>query len=352
MRSSRELLLASRAFACESRARSWWHLGTTVAATAALAGAALADVAWPARLLAGILLGLVLVRFFVLYHDFQHGAVLRGSWLARAILHTFGMVMLNPPSSWKRSHDHHHAHNTSTFGRNVGSFTILTVDGYQNASPWQKRMYAAERHPLTIILGYVSVFLIGMCVIPLLANPRRHWDAGLSILCHAVFLGLLLWWGVDALVFAALVPCSVASAMGAYLFYAQHNFPGVQIRVGQDWNHVSAALTSSSYIKMGPFLQWCTANIGYHHVHHLNSQIPFYRLPEAMAALEELQSPVTLTLSPRDIWRCARLKLWDPARGELVPWPDAVKTPMAEPAEVRPSKPFLRRTRTTHGANR
>ena len=69
---------------------------------------------------------------------------------------------------------------------------------------------------------------------------------------------------------------------------------------------------------MGPVMHWFTGNIGYHHVHHLNARIPFYRLPEAMAALEELQSPGTTSLKPRDIIACLRLKLWSPEKAKLV----------------------------------
>ena len=69
---------------------------------------------------------------------------------------------------------------------------------------------------------------------------------------------------------------------------------------------------------MGPVLCWFTGNIGYHHVHHLNAHIPFYRLPEAMAQLEELQSPGTTSLHPLAVYRCLRLKLWDPEGQRLV----------------------------------
>src|SRR5439155_7141085 len=102
------------------------------------------------------------------------------------------------------------------------------------------------------------------------------------------------------------------TALGSYLFYAQHNFPGARFQEGDAWDYTAAALTGSSYIAMNPVLRWFTGNIGYHHVHHLNAGIPFYRLPEAMAQMEELQSPGVTTLSPLGVYRCLRLKLWDP----------------------------------------
>jgi omega-6 fatty acid desaturase (delta-12 desaturase) len=75
-------------------------------------------------------------------------------------------------------------------------------------------------------------------------------------------------------------------------------------------------------MKLGPVLNWLTGNIGYHHVHHLNPGIPFYRLPEAMAGIPELQSPLGVTsLSPRDIVACFRAKLWDAEQNKMVGYP-------------------------------
>src|SRR5262249_34533146 len=102
--------------------------------------------------------------------------------------------------------------------------------------------------------------------------------------------------------------------------YSQHNFPGVQLRGRGDWDFVHAALHSSSYTAMGPVLRWFTGNIGYHHVHHLNARIPFYRLPEAMSSIRELQFAQPIRLNPRDIYRCFQLKLWDPEQDRMVPF--------------------------------
>lgn len=74
-------------------------------------------------------------------------------------------------------------------------------------------------------------------------------------------------------------------------------------------------------------MRWFTGNIGYHHVHHLNSLIPFYQLPEAMSAVPELQRPIVTSLNPRDIVACLRLNLWDWQKQELVGYKDAILTP-------------------------
>ncbi len=106
--------------------------------------------------------------------------------------------------------------------------------------------------------------------------------------------------------------------LGAYLFYAQHNFPGVVFRSNKDWNYSKAALESSSYMVMNPVMQWITANIGYHHIHHLNARIPFYRLPEAMKHIPELQRATTTRLTPSDVVACLKLKVWDPEQNRML----------------------------------
>jgi acyl-lipid omega-6 desaturase (Delta-12 desaturase) len=115
-----------------------------------------------------------------------------------------------------------------------------------------------------------------------------------------------------------ILPFALAAMIGAYLFYAQHNYPGMRATQCGDWAFHEAALESSSYTVMGPVMRWCTGNIGFHHIHHLNAAIPFYRLPEAMRAIPAMQAPAITSLRPRDIRACLRLKLWDAEAGRMV----------------------------------
>jgi omega-6 fatty acid desaturase (delta-12 desaturase) len=110
---------------------------------------------------------------------------------------------------------------------------------------------------------------------------------------------------------ALVSPHFIASAIGSYLFYAQHNFPGVSFSDKAGWTYEKAALESSSFLKTGPLMAWFTANIGYHHVHHLNARVPFYRLPEVVKNIPELEAAKITSLRPMDIIRCLRLKVWD-----------------------------------------
>lgn len=281
---------------------------------------------FPVRLVAGLVGGLLMVRVFILYHDFIHGAILRRSRLAKAVLYTCGLLLLAPPSSWRLNHNLHHTHTGKLGHPQTGGFPLLTVTEFRAASRWHRLRYRISRHPLTIVMASVTIFLLSMTLAPLFENWRRHWDSLAALLGHADCIAIL--WvagGFATAFFAFLLPYFVASALGAYLFFVQHNFPGMKLFREQEWTAEKAALQSSSHLDLGLIMRWFTGEIGYHHVHHLNRTIPFYRLAEAMQALPELQgSAVTTTLFPRDLVACLRLSLWDDTRDRLVSYREAL----------------------------
>lgn len=321
-REGRDLINATRPFAKESRALSWYYTLSTFAWLGlGIAAAALAPW-WPLQLVASVLTGLVIIRAFILYHDFMHSALLKGSPVARALFYLYGMYALTPPRVWRQTHNYHHAHTAKLVGSHIGSYMMVSVDMWKELTPLQRLVYKITRHPLNILFGYLTIFLYGLCVSSFLRNPLRHWDSLLAIILHgAASVAIYVYAGPQVYLFAWLLPLMVAMMGGAYLFYAQHNFPGADVKGRGDWSYTHAALHSSSYMPMGPVMRWFTGNIGYHHVHHLNPGIPFYRLPEAMAAIPELQNPATTSLHPKEILACFRLKLWDPEQGKLVGYP-------------------------------
>ena len=107
---------------------------------------------WYVRLASGVPAGLVFCRLFIIYHDHQHGTILRGSRIASWMMTTLGVLMLNPPSTWNASHNHHHKHNGKIRSASIGSFPIMTVKAYAKAGWRERYMYRASRHPLTIAL--------------------------------------------------------------------------------------------------------------------------------------------------------------------------------------------------------
>lgn len=187
----------------------------------------------------------------------------------------------------------------------------MTKEQFCKSSRGERFLYLLMRHPLTILSGYFSVFLLGMVILPLIRAPRKHYDCLLALLLHlALVAALVMIFGWLTLLLALILPLFIGSAIGTYLFYAQHNFPGVVFKDKAGWTYEGAALESSSFLKTNPLMAWFTGNIGYHHIHHLNHRIPFYRLPEAYRAMPELRQVKTTSLHPLEIWRCLQLKVW------------------------------------------
>ncbi len=312
MRTGPELIMATKPYASDTSARSWWY----ILSTAFLLLAAIVGTLWNVhpigKLVCSLLAGLLMLRCFVIYHDQQHHAILPKSRAAELFMRAFGIYTLSASSIWRSSHNYHHHHNSKLRGSHIGSFPIMTKAQFLKSPPAKRFEYLFVRHPLTIVFGYVFMFVYGMCINPMLKDPRQHLDCLVALVIHIVIgVGLAYFGGWQALILAQTLPHFLAYAMGTYLFYAQHNFPGVSFSDKAGWTYEKAALESSSYMKTSRVMAWFTANIGYHHVHHLNARIPFYRLPEVVKAVPELQKPKVTSLKPADIFSCLRLKVWD-----------------------------------------
>lgn len=326
----RDLFKATLPFGVESEKTSWWVVGSTfLLLLASMAGAAVAP-AWPFRLSFSILSALLMVRTFILYHDYMHNAILSRSRLAWWLFRLYAVLALAPPRSWRRSHNYHHGHVGNIDAASIGAFTMMTTDMWRDASPAARIAYRVERHPLTILAGYFTIFFLSVTVFTFLRNPARHWDSLLVLLGHTSLIAALwILGGFDVAFFVILLPMTVASMIGSYLFFAQHSFENMRILPAESWTSRRAAMESSSYLKLNKVMRWFTGNIGYHHIHHLNVRIPFYRLPEAMDAIPELQSPVTITLSLKDIRACFRCCLWDEGLQRMVSYREFAKASAA-----------------------
>ncbi|MBK8691085.1 MAG: fatty acid desaturase [Deltaproteobacteria bacterium] len=337
-REGKVLIDASRPFAVESPARTIWVVASTLAAWATCFALATALPApWYARLPFTVLTALLATRSFILFHDVMHGAMCRGNALwakvCRAFVTAYGFWILTPPRIWKESHNYHHAHTAKLVGSHIGSYMMLTPAMYAKATPSQQRMYRLMRSPLNVAVGYVTVFLWGMCVGPFLKNKKKHLDSAVALVLHFAQIALTVhFFGAGAALTGVIGSVAIACALGAYLFYAQHNFPDIHVQPRETWSYTRAATESSSFMEMSPVMHWFTGNIGFHHVHHLNPQIPFYQLPSAMAGIPELQHPGRTSLRLKDIRAAFALKLWDPSKGRMVGYDEVgdQHAPMAE----------------------
>lgn len=258
-----------------------------------------------------ILTGLLLLRLFVLYHDYMHGAILRKQKWAEYFFTMISVIILTPKNVWRETHNYHHAHNAKIPSSHIGSYKVVTKRQWQKMSRAQRGFYLFLRHPINMLAGVFTVFFLGMIVSSIARNVKKNYDGIILVMVYAA-LSIFIYMSFGmAYVYGLLIPQAIGGCLGAYLFYAQHNFPDVELTSNAEWNPVHAALHCSSFMEMSPIMHWFSANIGYHHIHHLNHRIPYYRLPEVMNDIPELAPKHTTSLSFRDIRSCFALKVWD-----------------------------------------
>ncbi|MBX2842787.1 MAG: fatty acid desaturase [Flammeovirgaceae bacterium] len=319
MRTGKELILATKVFAKEDRRKSWSEVLITIFFVLIVFPIPFLNTPIWAKILSSILCGLLYVRMFVIYHDYQHHAILQKSKMAELIMTGFGIYLLAPRRIWKRSHDHHHNNNSKLSISGIGSYPTICKDRFQHLSKSQRRLYLINRHPLTIIFGYLTLFIYWLNVKSFVQSPKKHLDSLASLLIHlALSIIVFVVFGVEIYFIGWFIPFFLAFGIGSYLFYCQHNFPNAEFRDNHDWTYDNAALSSTSFMDMNPIMHWFTGDIGYHHVHHMNSRIPFYRLREVMAKMPELQNPPTTSWNLIEVYRCFRLKLWDPEKNKMI----------------------------------
>jgi omega-6 fatty acid desaturase (delta-12 desaturase) len=275
--------------------------------------------AWASLLIAIPAAGF-LVRLFMIQHDCSHGTFfadrLANDWIGRVI----GVLTLTPYDCWRRSHAIHHATAGNLDRRGIGDVDTLTVREYQARSRWGRLKYRLYRHPLVMFgAGPAYLFLLQHRLpVGLMRNGWQPWASTMATnLAIAVIVAALTWFiGIEAFLFVHLPITLLAATAGVWLFYVQHQFEQTAWERDERWNFHEAAMYGSSHYDLPALLRWFTANIGIHHVHHLCSRIPYYRLPRVLRDHPELREVGHVTLLQS--FRSVRLVLWDEAQRRLV----------------------------------
>ncbi len=261
-----------------------------------------------------------LVRIFILQHDCGHGSFFRSKTANDTLGRALSILTLTPYDRWRKNHAIHHATSGDLDRRGCGDVHMLTVREYCALSGLGRWQYRLHRHPLVLFgIGPFLYFVIFQRFTfydgGLTRRERRaiYWT-NLALVAAGAFMSWIV--GFKVLLMIHLPILMLAASAGSWLFYVQHHFEDTYWRRHDRWNYFDAGLAGSSYYKLPGWLRWLTADIGLHHVHHLDSRIPNYRLQECFDENPALQRVVQLGL--RDSLACASLRLWDEETSEMV----------------------------------
>lgn len=278
------------------------------------------EVSWLLTLALAIPAAAFLVRLFMVQHDCGHGSYFRSRRARDVVGFIIGVLTLTPYHYWRRTHAHHHAHSGDLDLRGFGDVETMTVKEYLASTPRQRLSYRLYRNPF-IMLGVGPLFHFVLKHRYPWEVPRGWKQSWASIWwTNACIAGVLLVASVTIGIVPFLLvqgPITLlAGSAGILLFYVQHQFEETYWDRDPNWDYFEAAVYGSSHLVLPRPLQWLTASIGIHHVHHLSSRIPNYRLQECLDANPDLQQATQVTM--RDVGRLFRLTLWDEEVGRMV----------------------------------
>ncbi|MGJ8544001.1 MAG: fatty acid desaturase [Sulfitobacter sp.] len=312
-----------------SSARSAFELGVTIGpfiALWALAWFALSISGWLA-LAISIGNAAFLLRLFAIQHDCGHGAFFKNrdvsDWTGRVL----GVLTLTPYDVWRHSHAMHHSSAGNLGRRGMGDIHTLTVAEYKALTPMGRLGYRLYRHPIVLFglgPGYLFYFQ-NRLPLGMMAKAKFWASAMYTNAAILTALAVIYYFGGLLPILLIFLPTTLlAATAGVWLFYVQHQFETTHWESEEEWDLHDSALHGSSHYVLPSVLQWLSANIGIHHVHHLYSRIPFYRLPEVLRDHAVLADGNRMTI--RESFANARLHLWDEKSKRLLSFAQARKT--------------------------
>ena len=271
------------------------------------------------------LAGLLLLRLFIIQHDCGHGSFFASrssnDWTGRAL----GALTFTPYDCWKRSHALHHASTGNLDARGFGDVDTWTVREFFASSRLRRIFYRIYRHPIVLFgVGPAYLFLIRHRLpVGLMKQGSKYWLSAIAtnLATASMLAALIYFYGFLAIMLTVFPVLLIAASTGVWLFYIQHQFEEAHWDRKADWSFHEAALLGSSHLDLPQPFRWFTGNIGVHHVHHLASRVPFYRLGEVLSEYPELRdlNRFTVLQSIKPIW----LSLWDEDERRLVTFREA-----------------------------
>ena len=289
------------------------------------------------------LLILFTLRVFALMHECGHRSLFRSFTLNRWSGFLLGVLAGMPQYVWAQHHNYHHKHN-GNWERYRGPYATLSVDEYAALSVGRQRFYRYKcsmaaaplagfiylvlNPRLTWIKGTIGLWAhivkgrrarSGLSVRELAASYRtRYWKSAReyrhmlwnNLALLGIWAGMCWYWGAGLYLTIYVLSVSIAGGLGIVLFTVQHNFEHAYATGCERWDYDTGAIEGTSFLVLPWWGNWFTANIGYHHIHHLSSSIPSYRLVECHREYQHLFTDV-VRVKLSQVRRAMKCILWD-----------------------------------------
>jgi omega-6 fatty acid desaturase (delta-12 desaturase) len=255
---------------------------------------------------------LVSVRLFVVgVHDAGHMTLFKTSVYNDYALQIAGPLTCMPGMGWWRPlHNAHHRHSNDLDHNQNSQTAFLTVSKFRRMPTWKQRVYRHFTRPM-VFLTQTAPLLMTIGQLIHLDTPR---DLLLQGLAFAILYPVLTRY---------MAVFSLAGSIGVFLFHLQHTFPEC-VRV-KEKDSFTNGFYGSSFLQVPWWLRFFTAGIEYHHIHHLNSRVPSYRLAACHNDAPPGMWDGIRVITFREGWDALRLAMWSEEKKRLVTY-DEVDT--------------------------
>jgi omega-6 fatty acid desaturase (delta-12 desaturase) len=276
-------------------------------------------------LVLAVIAAFFLVRIFIIQHDCGHQSFLKSKTLNQLFGYFSSIFSSIPYNYWAKVHNAHHGHNRQMEHRGLGDIDFLTIEEYKKLSKWGKFKYRIFRNPFVLFGIAPIVYLTILNRYPFF--KVKNWGKlqlpqflnNLILAIIYVLLAMVLGWQKFLLVHLPVL--FIFGIIAFWFFYVQHQHEKNYNEWRENWDFVLASVLGSTYYKLPKIFQWFSGNIGFHHIHHLNSRIPNYYL-EKCAKENPVLSQFTTTLTFTESLKLMRHKLWDQGQHRMISFRD------------------------------
>ena len=259
-----------------------------------------------------------LIRIFIIFHDCGHGSFFKSKRTNDVVGMICGILAFTPYHKWHQQHHVHHVTAGNLDKRGMGDVWTMTLDEYLQSNLRKRFFYRVFRNPLIMFtFGPIFVVLVQnrLSKKSMSKGERRNIYFTNFILC-LMAIGISMLIGFKAYLLIQLPIILISHSIGLWLFYIQHQFDDVEWDRNVDWDYKTIAFTGCSFLKLPAIFQWFTGNIGFHHVHHLSSKIPNYKLAQCHNENDLFKEVKPILLF--STFKALQLSLWDEANRRMI----------------------------------